>query len=324
MFPRRLGATAAVLIAGMLAGCDGSGTSPPAESAPSTVTTPSTASAPTSTPTGRTTAQNRTAAARAAAEVIRTVPLPTGTRRLHQEPPGWPDTYRLVNYSDRHAYQERWWSTPFPRRDVLEFYVDHHPPGLRHTPGEDPYSDGMGAGGLQGSTDFFPARRDHWRQFSGPALVLDVVTVGARTVIHGYTQTSARYARTPASRITADVRSVDVRRTRTDIHQRRHVRRIRLETTTDAGSIARLVRTFNALAGSTTSPGSMMCPISEIQTYRVRFDTVGGVVTARVENTYCDGQIKLGRNGSRLPLTLSPVLATTYWPDVLDRVLRRS
>jgi hypothetical protein len=256
--------------------------------------------------------------------VIRSVPFPDGTHRLPGEPRGWPDTYRLVNYSDRHAYQERWWSTPVPRLDVLEYYVDHHPPGLRHTPGEDPYSDGMGEGGLQGSTDFFPARRDHWRQFSGPALVLDVVTVGARTVIHGYTQTSARYARTPASGITAAVRSVDVRRTRIDYHQRRHVRATHLDATTDARTIARLVRTFNALAGSTTSRGLMSCPIFQIQTYRVRFDTVDGVITTRLENTYCDGQITLRRNGIRLPLTLSPVLANTYWPDVLDRVLRRS
>ena len=178
---RVLAATAVVLITAMLTGCDGSGASPPAASAPSSLTTPSTVSTPTTastaanTPTGRTTAQNRRAAARAAAAVIRSVPLPDGTRRLRREPRGWPDTYTVVNDNDPDAYQQRWWSLALPRHEVLEFYVDHHPPRLRHARGADPYSEGIGPGAAQGTTDFFPRGWDHWKRFSGPALVLEVV-----------------------------------------------------------------------------------------------------------------------------------------------------
>jgi hypothetical protein len=262
---------------------------------------------------------------------MRGLPLPPGTRRLHRKPPGWPDTYLVVNSSDPNAYQERWWEVARPRHDVLEYYVDHHPPGLRHSPGEDPYSDGLGAGARQGSTDFFPRGWKHWRRFSGPALVLDVVTIGDRTVIHAYTQTSARYARTPGNQVTGEVAAVDVRRVHTDEHNHRKVTAHTFLRSTEPERITRIVRSFNDLAGGTVSEAWESCPIFDTVSYAVTFHTSDGVLTAETGNIYCDRSIHLTRDRRRLQSTLFPVTPAKdssgpdhVWFGGLDRLLRRA
>jgi len=279
----------------------------------------------------RTTLQNRRAAARAAQRVIRGLPLPPGTRRLRREPAGWPDTYAVVNGSDRNAYQERWWEVALPRHDVLEYYVDHRPPGLRHAPGEDPYTDGLGVGARQGSTDFSTLGWKHWRRFSGPALVLDVATIGDRTVIHAYTQTSARCARTPDNQVTGEVTAVDVRRVRTDRHNHRKVTAHTFLQPTEPEPITRIVRSFNGLAGGTLSPAFSSCPIFEEVSYAVTFHTSDGALAALTGNVFCDRAIELMRDGRRLRSTLSPLIPAEDrkglnhdWFGVLDRLLGRA
>lgn len=293
-------------------------------------------SSPSSTPTesadpeittGRTTAQNRSAAERAAERAMRGLPLPPGTQRLRRQPVGWPETYTVINSSDRRAYQERWFAVAMPRNEVLEFYVDRHPPGLEHPPGEDPYTDGLGVG-LQGNTTFYPRGWKHWRRVSGPAMVLDVATIKDRTVIHAYTQTSARFARTPVNQVTGEVVAVEIRRLRHDPHGKPHVTERTLLKSREPAKLARIVRSFNGLAGGTVTPWIHSCPVIEELSYEVTLYSSEGTLTARTANVYCSRDITLTRDRRTLRATLSPTMRTRDkhrrtrdWFGVLDTVL---
>ena len=166
---------------------------------------------------------------------------------------------------------------------------------------------------------------------AGRLWYLDAQTVGDRTVVHGYTQTSARYARTTETKATGVVTFVDVRRVRTDLRNHRHVQTVRLATPTDARTIARLVGSFNSLAGRTVVTSWHSCPIMDTLGYRAVFHTSDGQLVARASNVYCGDEIQLARDGAPLRITLSPIHPgdaphgpAQRWYDDLDRALRRS
>lgn len=308
-------APAALAATLLVSGCSGSAT-------PETTPSPTSTTQVTVSPPARLTlAENKADAVRAAKRALRTMPMPSGSRRLRHSPvPDLAHQNEGIGPSDPRLQQKAWWTVPLAGTTFLEWLRHHHPDGMRLQGGADGGT--IESGGRIVHTAEYDGRST--AAHTGVVLLLEYQSTATGTAIRGSTWVSARRPR-PASTHVEDVISVDVsweaRETMGRHRVKSRTRHLDSTAPADRRPIARLVKVVNDLVGSPVPPPMGSCPMLLVAavdkvTFEMGGDTGPHTLTFRLEPG-CFGQVSVNRDGARLSVTLDPGRFATVVPRVV-------
>lgn len=257
-------------------------------------------------------------AAAASQRAVDSLPLPAGTDRIGGKPAGWPESSMGLAPADSRLGREAWWSTPLTKDQLAHFLTVNAPPGMRHTPGDDPINDGSSDG--LAYTEYDLTKPPAPYAFLGPTLIVEFTRIGDRTFMHAETFAAARYPVSSQHRITSPVISVVIHRFHKGTSPNSGsgvLPTVRLTRSGDSKQIDQLVQGFNRLPGTANSNAFMSCPYQGIWTDTVAFTTGSGSRTvATLKRSGCADQVVVRVDGRRLITTLDP----GSWDTLVNRI----
>jgi hypothetical protein len=243
---------------------------------------------------------NRALAKAEAAQEIKNFPVPPGSISIDAPPPGARYLERLTYFNlpvNQSLTRTRFWLIPQGIDPVVAWYA-HHFPADRDTASYHP-------GGR-----LAPKAAVHWqpharsKAFSPPTKVVSYIRLGPHlTAIRADVTLAARADRTSETLILNTVTSLEIGkwtidRTGTDPTT---------VTTTDQGSIFRVIDAFNHVAGDYASSESFGCgsPTGTVHIYSVTFHWPGHTLAVGAGEPLCDVGRKLTLDGAKLPQHLA-------------------
>jgi len=227
----------------------------------------------------------------------------SGTRRHATSPtPALRPLEYYIGPSDTSLTLTGWWTVPRSAGD-LQTYLDATP-----VLGRKPEGWGSSAGPRHETP--YPDTSYSWPStaaYTTPSLAVTLQPAGATTYVRVDTFIAARHARSDATRLQGDVSSATV--PSGDV--------------TDATTVGRLRRAFDALPGSSTVPWDGSCPVGDTgPTLRLTFHTsAGDLVVQDVPSTCGPDVVTVVQDGAALAPTLDGGQGDTSFRQQVARIV---